>query len=152
VTTIADIEALGIDLPKTKRLRNGSTYSFMNMGQDAAEGTQAEIREATDELLAVIERLAGFGGASFEAGFQERQRAEQAEAEVERLNSRRCSGCVKWMTAWCPVEYERGWMNLAGDTPSDFACNRYQPGGESGWDDATEEEIYGPPDQPGGES
>ena len=143
MTTIADIEALGIELPKTKRLRNGSTYSFMNMGQDAAEGTQAEIREATDELLAVIERLAGFGGASFEAGFQERQRAEQAEADLAALENAK-------MTLY---EKQQADLAAARETLSKIAENpnaldhasfsiwaqklamrllaRYQPGGES---------------------
>lgn len=52
-------------------------------------------------------------------------RAEQAEAEVERLNRQRCKTCALMTYMECPV-----WpaIHRAGFTPppDDFACNRWE--------------------------
>lgn len=55
----------------------------------------------------------------------------ELETELAALKARRCEGCMMWWPtetgnyAGCPVEYERDAENTGGDTPADFACNRW---------------------------
>ena len=134
MTTIADIEALGIELPSVR------AYNFQRRELPGALCNQIAADAMRDELLAVIERLVEQAKSDEtiiatlrDMEIEATERAEQAEADLAAARENP-EIRVRWT--------EDGWTNthpvtLVAETdgcidwPVSLKVARYQPGGES---------------------
>ena len=150
MTTAADIEALGIELPKTrlKEWQKLQNAHFMTKARMMRVPVLAD--EIIDELLAVIERLVEQAKSDEtiiatlrDMEIDENERAERAEADLAAARekndglleayNRVMEEARKWeWVAWEAIgSFMDGWFEAPdGDEWIAEALARYQPGGE----------------------
>ena len=106
--TKSEIDALIERLEDIAHERGGSDGEAAEYLYKAAAALRAQQEE--------IERLTQWGAATFEAGFQERQRAERAEAERDALRAG-YTECLEDLQDWAAYAsaYFQTKHDLAGD-------------------------------------
>lgn len=121
MTTIADIEALGIELP-TNIL---ATIEFMSHGNDGAQNTAKELERDLTELLSIILRQQG----TIEALAELSAELEAEVAQLEMCGSCRWCGSVEYLNCTHDdvPERERGEFYVSLDDHCHFTPTRWRP-------------------------
>ena len=108
-----DVAALCERIPLAHYVWCGMQEGTHEAQCDCGFPERMEVVETLERLAAENERLVVWGRATFEAGFQERQRAERAEAEVTRLTHPKSGeyfgpddGIVSWKDRALKAEQE----------------------------------------------
>lgn len=124
MTTIADIEALGIELP-TNIL---ATIEFMSHGNDGAQNTAKELERDLTELLSIILRQQG----TIEA-LAELSAELEAKLEVDLTAALEEARKWEWVArhTFLLKASENDYVTPRDRTFVSRLLARYQPGGES---------------------